>query len=472
MERPNILLLYTDQQRWDALGANGNPDVQTPNLDRLAAEGLNLDRFFVQNAVCMPSRVSMLTGLYPSTLGILRNGVPVPEDTVALPHLLRNYGYTSANIGKLHFLPHANRDHRDAHPEYGFDHLEISDEPGCYEDAYRAWVSRKAPEQLDRVSVGLPPATKVWQETMGIDDGICHPEQRFPKEAIPFAGRSDLTHSSFVAEQTMAFLRSHRAGPFFCIAGFYSPHSPWVAPQEFIDLYDPDTLTVPAFPPEVEARRSGAASSDAGAFSDRELGVARQGYYAMVSEVDHHVGRILHCLDELRLAENTIVVYTSDHGEWLGEHLRYGKGYPGHDCVTRVPFILRWPEGLANPGRTAHALVEAVDLVPTLLECAGIPIPYHLQGRSFLALAEGAAYAARTSALTEMAGWKTVRTDRFRYVTEADGRESLYDLSNDPGAYYNVAGDPDYASTLAEMRHELLRRLLERERPLPRVWPY
>jgi len=145
--------------------------------------------------------------------------------------------------------------------------------------------------------------------------------------------------------------------------------------------------------------------------------------------------------------------------------------------VTRVPFFVRWPGVLANPGRTAHALVEAVDLVPTLLECASIPIPRHLQGRSFLGLLEDTAYArasecVRASALTEMEGWKTVRTDRFRYVVEADGRESLYDLVEDPNAYHDLAGDPDYGSTLAEARHELLARLLERERPLPRVWPY
>lgn len=114
MNRPNIVLLYTDQQRWGTLGANGNPDIRTPNLDRLAAEGVNCDRFFVQNPVCMPIRISMLNGLYPSTLGIVRNDVPVSPDTTVLPHLLHNYGYNSANIGKLHFLPHANRDHPDA----------------------------------------------------------------------------------------------------------------------------------------------------------------------------------------------------------------------------------------------------------------------------------------------------------------------------------------------------------------------
>jgi arylsulfatase A-like enzyme len=127
MKRANILLIYTDQQRWDALGANGNPDIHTPNLDRLAKDGINCDHFFVQNPVCMPSRISMLAGCYPSTLGIVRNGVPVPADALVLPHLLRNYGYHSANIGKLHFLPHANRDHRDPHPAYGFDHLEPRD---------------------------------------------------------------------------------------------------------------------------------------------------------------------------------------------------------------------------------------------------------------------------------------------------------------------------------------------------------
>ncbi|HID55531.1 TPA: DUF229 domain-containing protein, partial [Candidatus Poribacteria bacterium] len=342
MRRPNILILMTDQQRWDALGINGNREIKTPNLDRLAEEGVNFDHFFVQNPVCMPSRVSMLTGQYPSTLRILRNGVPVPAETVTLPMLLRNYGYISANIGKLHFLPHSNRDHRDPHPSYGFDHLEISDEPGCYEDAYRAWVRRVAPDQIDLISPGLPPQAEVYYRAMGIRDGIRHPPERFPKRALPFRGRSDLTHTAFVAERTIQFIRMNRGRPFLCIAGFYSPHSPWIAPQEFLDLYDPNSLSIPEFPPELNARRSETF------FSDEELRSARHGYYAMVSEIDHHVGRILECLDGCGLTENTLVIFTSDHGEWLGEHLRYGKGMPAHDCISRVPLILRWPEGISS----------------------------------------------------------------------------------------------------------------------------
>ena len=121
---------------------------------RWRPSGVNFTRHFVQNPVCMPSRISMLSGRYPSSLGITHMGVPVPEDIVTLPHILKQYGYRTANIGKLHFLPHANRDHRLPHPGYGFDHLEIADEPGVYEDAYRAWARRKAPDQMDGISAG------------------------------------------------------------------------------------------------------------------------------------------------------------------------------------------------------------------------------------------------------------------------------------------------------------------------------
>lgn len=466
MRRPNILLLYTDQQRWDAVAASGNAEIRTPNLDRLAADAVRFERFFVQCPVCMPSRMSMLTGRYPSTVGIVQNGPPLPADAVTLPRMLRNAGYRSANIGKLHFLPHANRDHREIHPDYGFDHLEISDEPGCYEDAYRAWARVKAPDQLDGLSVGLPPATETWQRTMGIDDGIAHPEQRFPKRPVAFRGRSDMTHTAFVAEQTMEFIRSRRreGGPWLCIAGFYSPHSPWVAPQEFIDLYDPAKLTPPRFPETLQARRI-----EKG-FGDDVLRLARQGYYAMCSEVDHHAGRILRCLDEAHLADETIVIYTSDHGEWLGEHLRWGKGYPGFDASARVPLIVRWPAGGASGGRVIGEIAEAVDLVPTLLGWCGVPAPYELQGRP-LPLGAGDP-PPRTSALIEGAGYVSLRTDTFLYVLGQREGERLYDLSRPLGQYRDVSADAAYAAALSEHRGLLARRLLARRRPRRPTWPY
>ena len=466
MKPTNVLILYTDQQRWDAVGANGNRHIRTPNLDQLARDGVNFDRHFVQNPVCMPSRVSFLTGQYPSTLGITHMGVPVPEDTLVLPRILGNHGYTSANIGKLHFLPHANRDHREVHPSYGFDHLQISDEPGSYEDAHRAWVRRKAPDQLDLISLGEAPLSATWKAAMGIDDQIVHPEERFPLRALGYPCRSDVTHSAFVADQCLEFLSRQGSDPFLCIAGFYPPHSPWIAPWEFLDLYDPDDLPVPDFPPELQIRRV------AEGFTDEQLRAARHGYFAMVSEVDDHIGHILAGLDSLGLADNTIVVFTSDHGEWLGEHLRYGKGYPAHDCVSRVPLIVRWPAGIIDPGRTEHGIVEAVDVLPTLLAGAGIQIPPQVQGTSLLPALEAQPFSGRETALTEMHGWKSQRNERFRYLVEADGKESLYDLAADTAGYAEVSDDPAMAAALAEARHQLVTRMVASERPLPRIWPY
>lgn len=472
MQRPNILILYTDQQRWDALGCSGNPIIQTPRLDRLAAEGVNCDHYFVNHPVCMPSRVSFLTGKYPSTLGIYENGVEAPRDWTTLPHMLRPYGYRSANIGKLHFLNHANRDHRAMHPSYGFDHLEISDEPGCYDDAYRAWVRRIAPDQLDHVSAGLPPAAQAWRDMMGWQDGIKHPAERQPMGARAWACRDDVTHTAFVASRTIDFIRENApredgGRPFLCIAGFYSPHSPWIAPQRFLDLYDPAQMPLPAMPEEVHARRPANRPDDDG------LRDIVRGYYAMVSEVDHHCGRILDALAQTGQADNTIVMFISDHGEWLGEHWRFGKGYPGHDPVSRVPCLVRWPAGIAQPGRTYSGILEAVDVVPTLLEAAGIPVAPDLQGRSFLPmLMTQPTMPGRDSALIEFRGARSLRTSRYLYVVHADGKEALYDQQASLGAYRDLSGAAEHASTLAGLRRQMLGRMIAAAPVRARSWAY
>ncbi len=464
MRRPNLLWITTDQHRWDALGVNGNADIRTPNLDALAGEGVNFDRFFVQNPVCMPSRMSYLTGQYPAQIGVLNNGPALATDAVTLPRMLGPYGYHSANIGKLHFQPHAYRDHRRAHPSYGFDQLEISDEPGCCEDAYRAWVRRVAPDQLDKVSFGLPPARRDYQQWLGIDDGIVHPD-RNEKAPRAFAGRSDLTPTAFTAEQTLEYLQgADPRRPFLCVTGFFAPHAPWTVPQEYLDLYDPASLALPDYPEEVEAQRV-----DKG-FTDERLAASRQGYYALISEVDHHVGRILDCLRSRGLEEETIVVFSADHGEWLGDHLKFAKGWPAHDAIQRVPCIVRYPAGGVAGGRTVHDIVEAVDVIPTLLHLSAIQPPPQLQGRPMPGIVEGA--EPRDSALVESDGWAGLRSDRFRYNLRADGTEHLWDLSAPFGEYHDVAGQADYCDALSEHRKLLARRMIERFRSLERIAPY
>ena len=237
-----------------------------------------------------------------------------------------------------------------------------------------------------------------------------------------------------------------------------------MAPQQYFDLYDPAALPLPSFPPEVEAQRGPQN------FPDGELRLARQGYYGQISEVDHHVGRLLGALDELGISDETVVIFTSDHGEWLGEHLRYGKGYPAHDQCSRVPLLMRLTDETVL-ARTDTGLTEALDVLPTILDLAAIQIPPHLQGCSLLPrLHDDEAGAA--SALTEHTGWKSLRTERFRYLLHADGTEQLYDLSAEWGDYRDVAPDSAYAADLAAVRLELGHKLLAAERPLPRAWPY
>jgi arylsulfatase A-like enzyme len=451
MERPNVLLIMTDQQRWDGLAAAGNRYIHTPNLDALAESGALFENAFCNNPVCMPSRHSLLSGQYPSAIGSMTNGIEMREDVPCLQHILSPYGYHTANLGKLHFKNHSDRDHREIHPRYGFDTLILSDEPGCYEDAYIKWVRERDPSQVENCRVGTPPA---WT-------GPPIDKKRETTEPYAFEGPEDMTHSAFVAEETITCIRRHHHEPFFAIAGFYAPHTPLNPPQRFVDMYDIDSLPLPKMN-EGENKRG---------LTDREWRTVKAYYYALISHVDDQVGRILTALDEAGVRDNTIVVFTSDHGEHLGDHGLIQKGPPGYDSCIHVPLLVSWP-GRIRAGVRRNELVELVDIAPSLLDWCGLQVPPHLQGRSFRPLLEGGDYEPRSSAYMEFrnpfaASWKTVRTHEFKYSAGNNGRELLFDLTNDPHELTNVAEDPACADALGRMRHELLRRWFDVERQYP-----
>lgn len=301
---------------------------------------------------------------------------------------------------------------------------------------------------------------------MGVHDGICHGE-REKLAAQPFAAPSDLTHSAFVGEQTIEYLRQRSTSPFFCFSGFYSPHSPWVVPQEYLDLYSDVKLPMPSIPNAIRGDKPYSLPA--------EMNSIVQGYYAMISEVDHWIGRILRTLDECGLADNTIVVFTSDHGEWLGEHGRFGKGFWAPDVVSRVPLIVHVPESLGGSFPTAaDEIVECVDVVPTLLELAGLQVPPRIQGDRLPMTSQETTQADTGDGLglTEHHGWKSLRGEGFRYVVTDNGCERYYDLNSDPGEYESVADRPAYQPAIAEARKLLLQRLLQIESPMERQWPY
>ncbi|MEJ1154638.1 sulfatase [Microbacterium marmarense] len=464
----DVLVIYTDQWRWDALGRLGST-ARTPNLDALAARGTLFDHAFVQSPVCMPSRASMLTGRYPSNLGITHMGVPVPESTETLASTLSRRGWRTANIGKLHFQPHANRDHSLPHPHYGFDVLALSDEPGVYEDDYRAWVRATCPEALAHLSSGLPPAADAWQQVLPADTDVAH-ERRGPRDDYShlrvFDQPEELTHSAWVGTRTIEHLRSlspHETS--LTIASFFSPHAPYHVPQRFLDLYDRDALPLPQLTDSEREHQAAIGLTDA---KIREI---RHGYFAAISEVDHHVGRIMAELERSGRDKSTLVVFTSDHGEWLGDHLRLSKGFPADDAVSRVPLIIASP-GHPSP-RQESQIVEAVDIAPTVLAALGVPVPSTMQGRSLLPMVcepAGSAAVASQVAITEHLGWRSMRTPRYRYVATRSGTEHLWDVQTNPLSEVEVEHNRE--ALLAEHRHQLILRTLEIERALPRTWPY
>lgn len=256
------------------------------------------------------------------------------------------------------------------------------------------------------------------------------------------------------------------ADPVLTVASFFSPHAPFNVPAEFLNLYQRDDLPLPDLSPQKLARQQVEGPGDA------QIRMVRHGCYAAISEVDHHVGRILARLDELGRAENAVVVFVSDHGEWLGDHLRFSKGYPADDPVSRVPLIIRWPAGVRSPGRRIGSIVELIDILPTLLEASAIPVPRTMQGHSLLRALRDEELTRPALAVTEHHGWRSVRTPDYRYLIHADGTECLWHLAVDPHGHVDVAGETDHAETLAEHRRLLLQRQLEAERPLPRTWPY
>jgi len=483
MHRPNVLLIWTDQQRWDTIAAGGHPLVSTPNLDQLAAAGTLFQNAYVNCPVCMPSRQSVLSGRYPGALGVRCNGIEMPAGLDCIHNVLAGHGYHTAQLGKLHFLNHASafRDHSEPHPNYGFDTCIVSDEPGCYDDPYLAWVARQNPAAVDLCRVDTPPA---WT---GARVSV-HP--RNTHQPYVFAGPDEFTHSAFVAEITSDYLRNRasraREGePFFAIAGFYAPHAPLNPPARFLSRYDPNDMPLP-----VRANGENFTDPDSGTpVTDAQWRIIKQHYYALVSHVDECVGRIFRTLDELGLTDDTLVIFTSDHGENLGDHGLIQKSQ-WFDSSTRVPLVVKPPAprvtgtGAKHP-RVTNDFVELVDLAPTITDYCGVPTPTFFQGRSLRgALAGSAGPAAgphRESAFFEYGlpggpGYKAIRTDRYLYARHRDGRERLYDLAANPDQTVDLlderttATGPPTASRdlLMEARGALLGRILDADPAYPR----
>lgn len=481
MTSPNVLLICTDQQRFDAVAAAGNPHIQTPNLDRLAAEGVLFENCYVQNPVCSPSRASLMTGRYVPAHGLHANGVDIDPATEVFTKRLADEGYDCGLVGKFH-LGSCQGGRLEPRLDDGFRVFRWAHDPyvGSSENAYHRWLRASHPDLYESASRG--------------GDGE-HTWDTMPTEAH---------YSRWIGNETIDFLTTSREKdkPFFFVANFFDPHHGFGAPKEYLDRYDPSTLPRPvgvegelADKPAVfeEASKRSYAGHARGfvEYTEDELQETKAAYYAMVTLVDDEVGRILDTLESEGLADDTMVVFTSDHGEMLGDHRLMLKGPFMYDCAVRVPLIVRWP-GHLEQGRRPE-LVQWIDLAPTFLELAGIDAPPTLQGASLLPLLTGAEAgdtAWRDWALCQYrdSGHSydppvhvtMLRHDRWKLVvhhgppaTARDRTGELYDLEADPTELTNLWSDPDHAPTRAGLQELLLDVLVateDRSRPRLAHW--
>jgi len=518
--RPNILFIHTDEQRIDSLGCYGNDTVSTPNIDGLADDGVTFDEGHCTHPLCSPSRGSLMTGRYPNTHGTWRNGIPLSEDEPTIAELLSDAGYRTGLLGKAHFTPY--RGDPDVHPEsvqtiavdeeecwdywrnfdgpyYGFEHVQMTIAHGhrsVHGGHYGLWLE-------DHYS----DAKELFKQEHALDD--TDPEVNSWKSAVPLEAHS----STWVADRTIEFIdRNAGDQPFFGWVGFPDPHFPYDPPEPYCHRYAPEDVPLPVdpdgdvwedreIPKYVEFHLEEKYGVDFRKLSETKQREIVAHTYAMVDLVDDSVGRILDALEAQGIADDTIVVFTSDHADWLGDHGLFQKGIP-HTCdLTRIPWIVRWP-GVAEPERRVDAPTSQVDLVPTLLDAAGVEIPYGVQGESLRPVLAGEQDALRPFAYVEhrheayredsgyarnaregvggglmqdIINWgeedihvKTVYADdhRFSYVTGIpEEYGELFDLTADPDEMANLWGENTELER--QMFEHLTEALIHAQDPLP-----
>lgn len=474
-KRLSFLLIYTDQQRADTLGAWGNRAISTPSIDDLCERGVSFTQSYCASPMCSPSRAAFATGRYPRINGCRWNGIPLPRSETTFMELLRDSGYATVLNGKLHLWPHQTRKLTD--PSFGYEQSQIGENPRDHPySAYREWREQHFP--------GLDDDRRLRTYNEGLQTYV----PALPEEAH---------FSTWVADQTIEFLEAGPTEPFLLTMSFIDPHHPFAPPEPFASQYDPISVPAPRYqsgelmdkaPHFMEVHkglvdpilgrqansstrsRFPAGCVDLSAVTEHDWRQLVALYYGMISMVDAQIGRVMRVLKSRGLAERTVVIFISDHGELLGDHGLLFKGPFHYDSVLRVPMVVCLP-GLTEP-RESAALVEQIDLTTTILQLAGLPVPNAMQGRSLLPLLEGSEWQGREAVLIERDDryWDldmlTLRTERLkltRYANKPYGE--LFDLHNDPGEVSNRWDDPAYRSVKSDLLGLLLDRLAETEDP-------
>lgn len=467
----NVLFVVSDDLRAE-LGCYGSSAIKTPHLDTLAGSGILFERAYCQQAVCNPSRSSVLSGARPDTTKIVTGGRHVRmtmPNVVTLPELFQRQGYHTVSVGKI-FHHGEVETGGNIGPRMQPDPRSWSEEPFYQGSPYQQWFNRESEELVEQMRAQA--ATLPEKQRPRIIRGLPYESANQPDDAYP---------DGQFATRAIETLRRIKDRPFFLALGFRRPHLPLNCPQKYFDLYPeesirlPDNLHAPKDAPTVALHngyelRSYAGMPATGEIPERHARNLTRAYRACVSYMDAQLGRVLAEVDRLGLRDNTIVVFWSDHGYHLGENGVWTK-MTNFELAVRVPLIVRVP-GRTAPGSRSAALVELVDLYPTLAELCGLQLPDYVEGTSFAPLLAEPRRSWKKAVFSQYprsANWdltsgdpmgRSMRTGRFRYTewtTPAGERvgTELYDLERDLANNVNLAVRPEYRKVVAELSVQL-----------------
>lgn len=434
--RPNILLIFTDQQRHDTIGALGNRVIQTPAMDSLVNEGVAFTSAYTPAPVCVAARCSMLLGQWAHQTGCTSND-PMPQDRTSLMELLRDAGYQTRGTGKMHFVP-------DGRKLWGFDARDYSEECTTQDD----FAASLRANGYDHI----------------VDPQGVRSEYYYLPQPSQLPAR--LHNSTWVADRSLSFLQTRdQDRPFFLWSSFIKPHPPFESPVPWNRLYKPMEMPLPHLPAEYDELLT-YWNREQNRYKWRDQGrdmnllrTMRAAYYAAISFVDYNAGRLLAYLRQTGELDNTLVIWTADHGEMLGDYDCYGKRTM-LDAAHCIPLLARYPAAFGQ-GQRCDRLASLVDIMPTCLELAGLPVPEQAVGESLAAIASGG--SQREAIVSQfdtgpMGLYSLIRAD-YKYVYSApDQREWLFDRRHRPEER-SVAGAPGYQPVLQAMRQELIQWL-------------
>jgi arylsulfatase A-like enzyme len=500
MAKPNILFIMADQLRWDYLGCTGHPYIKTPNIDRLAARGVNFTRAFVQSPVCGGSRMSTYCGRYNITHGATYNNFPLRIDEKTIGDYLRPLGYRTVLVGKTHFRPDLESMARlgiDPGTNPGLPYWQCGFEPFERDDGLHPEVEGKL--------YGADPAYNRWLRQLGYDgdnpwhawansvegdNGEILSGWSMRNARRPARVKEEHSETAYMTDRAIEFMRQARDGAPWCLhVSYIKPHWPYIAPAPYHAMYDADHVIAAnrteherAQPhPVIAAFMRHEESQNFSRDEVRDTVIPT--YMGLISQFDHHVGRLIAHLETTGEIANTIIVVTSDHGDYLGDHW-LGEKDLFHEEIVRVPLIVvdPRPDADATRGLQNDALVEAIDLAPTFLALAGgEPEPHRLEGRSITPLLQdssapiawreaafcdsdfGLRHARRTLGLApNEARGVMVRTQRWKYVYFERFAPQLFDLDTDPVEQIDLGTSPDHEAIRQEMKDRVLSWLLNR----------